>query len=85
MNHDFTFQDILAYVYGELDAERAVQLESLIAQDELLRKEVDLLRETKTLLAGKKVNLFPSEKVMESIRQYASEKTESKFGVGLYQ
>ena len=85
MHKDFTPQDILAYVYGELDKECAERLEIILEQDELLRNEVESLRDIKALLDSKKVEQLPSSSSIERVLQYAAEKAESKFGVGLYQ
>ena len=85
MNYNFTPQDILAYVYGELHADLAVQLEILVSEDEILSKEIKTLRDAKALLESQSVAYNPSQNVVDRILQYAAKKEENKFGVGLYQ
>jgi anti-sigma factor RsiW len=84
MTHVFTSEEILAYVYGELDAETTAKLEAMLPHEDALRNEVTLYRESKALLEQVPLQQ-PSNKTLESIMRYAAERSAEKHGVELYQ
>lgn len=77
MEHVFTSEQILAYVYGELDAETTAKLEYALTRDGSLREAVINCRDNKALL-DHLPQISPSDKTVANILRYAEQKTEEQ-------
>ena len=69
MYKTFTNEDLLRYLYGEMNREERQELRSVIFENNILRSEFLALKETKESL--KKGLVSPSKFVVKNIVSYA--------------
>lgn len=67
---DFTTDDLLLYLYGELDTKQVNLLENALQKDWALQQKLEVLQESMLALDSSK-HFRPRVKTIESIIQYA--------------
>lgn len=67
---NFTTDDLLLYLYGDLDAKQVNLVETTLQKDWALRQKLQVLQESMTALDSAKL-FQPRTKTVESIMQYA--------------
>jgi hypothetical protein len=84
MEHMFTSEEILAYVYNDLDAETAAKLEYMMTRDGSLRNEINHCRGNKALLDLLPL-LNPADNTIHHIIRYAEEQVGEAHSLELFQ
>ena len=69
MHKTFTQENLLSYLYGEMNSEERQDLRSIVLEDDKLQAELLALREAKECLD--KGRLSPSEYAVNNILSYA--------------
>ena len=72
--HNFTPEDLLEYHYGEMPANRAIELEQAIQSDWSLREKLKVIEEASSRLD--KSMYAPREETLQKIMAYAAQKIE---------
>lgn len=67
---DFTTDDLLLYLYGELDAKQVNLIETALQKEWALRQKLEVLQESMIALDSSRLSQ-PRAKTIESIIQYA--------------
>lgn len=73
---NFTTEDMIRFLYNELQQEAANEFNEALAKDWNLKERFKALQEAMTGLEG--VQFSPSSKVLDNIMHYAEEKTLTK-------
>lgn len=70
MNSNYTNDDLIRFVYNEMEPERAIVLQREMQQDAELRKEVQQLSETKAKLDTEKHD--PDDTTINMVMDYSA-------------
>ncbi|MFZ9661681.1 MAG: hypothetical protein ACO29O_07365 [Chitinophagaceae bacterium] len=73
---NFTTEDMIRFLYNELQQEAADEFNEALAKDWNLKERFKALQEAMTGLEG--VQFSPSNKVLDSIMHYAEDKSLTK-------
>jgi hypothetical protein len=70
---NFTPEDLIMYLYNEINEEMRINIENRLAADWALREKLQVLKESLTRL-GKAELLSPRQKTVQAVLQYATVK-----------
>ena len=69
MKHNYTFNYLLKYLYGETGILRKLEIENAIQEDPKVKSEYFKLRRSYKSLA--KISFYPSQKAINAILDYS--------------
>jgi len=69
MKHNYTFNFLIKYLYGETKILQKLEIENAIEEDPQLKREFFKLRKAYRSLP--KISFYPSDKTMKAIMEYS--------------
>ena len=71
MKHNYTYNFLIRYIYGETALLKKLEIENAIEENETVAREYGILKKAYDLLPG--VSFYPSEKTLNNILEYSME------------
>lgn len=71
MKHNYTYNFLIRYIYGETALLKKLEIENAIEESETVAREYGILKKAYDLLP--RVSFYPSEKTLNNILEYSRE------------